>query len=67
MTLDDERYRSINNTRKFLTDLLDTKRIPKQVKKDALSLLRHYPEQWWVDQRLEEPENPLGPVNLEGV
>ena len=46
MTLPDERYRSVEQTRRFLLDLLDpdhTPRVPKSVRDRARSMLRHYP------------------------
>jgi hypothetical protein len=49
MTLPDERYRAVMETMRFLTDLQCTSvypRVPKQVRKAALSLLRHYPSAW---------------------
>jgi hypothetical protein len=49
MTLPDERYRAVMQTREFLGDLTDCKkypRIPKQVRQQALWCLRHYPSGW---------------------
>jgi len=43
MTLPDERYRAVVYTRQFLLRLLTTPRIPKAVKAEARSCLRHYP------------------------
>ena len=43
MTLPDERYRAVVQTTKFLTEILNTPRVPKQIKEQAKSLLRHYP------------------------
>jgi hypothetical protein len=46
MTLPNERYRSIEDTRNFLQDLLDPKktpRVPKEVRKQAHWCLRHFP------------------------
>ena len=46
MTLPDERYRSVEQTRRFLLDLLDpdhTPRVPKSVRDRARQMLRHYP------------------------
>lgn len=53
MTLADERYRSLVQTRKFLMELLSphmTPRVPKIIRQRASSLLRHWP----VDYHLEE-------------
>lgn len=50
MTLPDERYRAVLWASKFLGDLAnDTKkypRIPKAVRQQAWSILRHYPSDW---------------------
>ena len=46
MTLPDERYRAVVETRKFLTDLCDpqkTPRLSRAVRATARSMLRHYP------------------------
>ena len=43
MTLPDERYRAVVETKKFLEQLLTTPRIPKVVKDHARWCLRHYP------------------------
>ena len=49
MTLPDERYRAVIQTRRFLLDLLSpqhTPRVPKSVRDTACSMLRHYPSDW---------------------
>ena len=49
MTLPDERYRSVVQTRRFLLDLCNpqhTPRVPKLVRDTARSMLRHYPSDW---------------------
>lgn len=43
MTLPCERTRAVMYTRKFLVDLMHRKGIPKDVREQARSLLRHYP------------------------
>ena len=46
MTLPYERFRSVKSAREFLVDLLDSKktpRVPKDVRRQALFVLRHYP------------------------
>lgn len=46
MTLPDERTRAVLNTKRFLLDLLDPKKtpkVPKKIRKQAYSLLKHYP------------------------
>ena len=52
MTLPNERTRSVIHTEKFLVRLATPyggglKRIPKEVRDEALRLLRHYPS--WLD------------------
>lgn len=46
MTLPDERYRAVKSARDFLRDLLDPKktpRVPREVRRRAASVLKHYP------------------------
>lgn len=53
MTLPDERYRSIMQTRQFLLDLLDTRktpRVPRTVRNAASRCLRHFPGELDLDQ-----------------
>ena len=52
MTLPDERYRSIIQTRKFLWRLAggEFPRTPKAVRQEANALLRHYPSDFDLDQ-----------------
>ena len=53
MTLPDERYRAVLQTRRFLLELLSTPRVPKAVKDQARSCLRHYPDTWEMQQVAE--------------
>jgi hypothetical protein len=49
MTLPDERYRSVVQTRRFLFDLCNpahTPRVPKLIRDTARSMLRHYPDEY---------------------
>jgi hypothetical protein len=50
MTLPDERYRSVMWAKRFLTDLAhnakDYPRVPKKVRGEAYSILRHFPTEW---------------------
>jgi hypothetical protein len=49
MTLPDERYRAVIQTRRFLLDLSNhehTPRVPKLIRDTARSMLRHYPSEW---------------------
>ncbi len=54
MTLPDERYRAVRWARNFLTEIATDKkkypRIPKEVRQQAFSILRHYPNEWDMEQ-----------------
>lgn len=53
MTLPDERYRAVMNTRMFLIELCNqevTPRVPKSIRETARWCLRHYPNTWDMDQ-----------------
>jgi len=53
MTLPDERYRAINYARQFLQELLDPKKtpgVPAVIRSQAGAVLRHYPNQYDLDQ-----------------
>lgn len=57
MTLPDERYRSLMQTKKFLTELLNsqkTPRVPKIIRQRAHSLLRHWPDNYHLELMTEE-------------
>jgi hypothetical protein len=59
MTLPDERYRAVMQTRRFLFDLCNpdhTPRVPKLVRETARSMLRHYPNEY--DMRQAEDGAP---------
>lgn len=56
MTLPDERYRAVVQTRRFLLDLCNpqhTPRVPKLVRETARSMLRHYPSDWDMQRAAE--------------
>jgi len=56
MTLPDERYRSVVQTRRFLLDLCNPKhtpRIPRLIRDHARSMLRHYPSDWDMQRAAE--------------
>ncbi len=56
MTLPDERYRSLVQTKKFLMELLSphmTPRVPKVIRQRAHSLLRHWPDNYHLDLMCE--------------
>ena len=48
MTLPDERYRSVKYAQEFLSRLAggEYPRVPKAVRDEARSILRHYPSTW---------------------
>jgi len=53
MTLPDERYRALKWAESFLTDLMDsskTPRVPRSVRQQARSVLRHYPGEYYLEQ-----------------
>ena len=53
MTLPDERYRSVMWAERFLRELAhDSKkypRVPRAIRQEAYSILRHFPCQWDMD------------------
>lgn len=56
MTLPDERYRAVVQTRRFLLDLCNsqhTPRVPKIIREHARAMLRHYPSDWEMKQAAE--------------
>jgi hypothetical protein len=56
MTLPDERYRAVMWARNFLYDLCDPKKtpgVPKAIREQARSVLRHYPDTWEMQQAAE--------------
>jgi hypothetical protein len=52
MTLPDERYRSVKYAQDFLSRLAGGQyaRVPKAVRDEARSILRHYPNAWDMDR-----------------
>ena len=57
MTLPDERYRSLIQTKKFLMELLSpqmTPRVPKIIRQRASGLLRHWPDDYHLERMTEE-------------
>jgi len=51
MTLPDERYRAIMYAKSFCEDLLDSKktpRVPKEIRRRALGVLRHFPDEYYL-------------------
>ena len=57
MTLPDERYRAIQNARRFLQDLMDPKKtpkVPRSVRQHAYAILRHYPGDYDLERLSEK-------------
>jgi hypothetical protein len=57
MTLPDERYRAVVQTRRFLMDLCNpqhTPRVSKLIRDTARSMLRHYPSDWDMQRAAAE-------------
>lgn len=57
MTLPDERYRSLVQTRQFLIELMHpqtTPRVPKIIRQQARSLLRHWPDMYHLELMTKE-------------
>jgi len=51
MTLPDERYRAIKWAEQLCRDLMDpskTPRVPKTIRQRAYSVLRHFPEEYYL-------------------
>jgi len=72
MTLPDERYRAIMWAKNLCEDLLDPKKtpkVPKDIRRRALSVLRHFPDEYFLSmlaearpdiiERKGEPFDPL--------
>lgn len=60
MTLPDERYRSLVQTKKFLIELLSphtTPRVPKIVRQRANGLLRHWPDDYHLEEMCRQMPN----------
>ena len=55
MTLPDERYRAVKYAQDFLSRLAGGQyaRVPKAVRAEARSILRHYPNAWDMDRAAE--------------
>ena len=63
MTIPSERTRAVLNTEQFLVDLLDPKktpRVPKDIRRRASSLLRHYPSLYDMEMTVQEGSSRFG-------
>lgn len=68
MTLPRERSRSIQAARKFLRSLLDPKqtpRIPKKIRKQAYSVLKHFPADYDIEVISNTIPDTWGPLRYE--
>ena len=68
MTLPDERYRALLEAKKFLYELVDPKktpRVPKNIRRQAYAVLRHFP--WDMDLELIAEKIPERYKNLEAL
>jgi len=57
MTLPDERYRTVLATEQFLIQLCSAKlspRVPRAIRQQARSLLKHYPTTWDMTRAAED-------------
>jgi hypothetical protein len=64
VTLPDERYRALVWAEKFLEDLLDpskTPRVPKNIRAQARSVLRHYPGQYYIEEIARRSPDIIAP------
>jgi len=67
MTLPFERKNAVLTTREFLLDLCDaskTPKVPKQIRQQAGSLLKHYPAKHDMDTAGEQVPNIFGDDDL---
>jgi hypothetical protein len=65
MTIPIERTRAVSYTRDFLCDLLDPKktpRVPRNIRRRASELLRHYPSQFDMEETVKEGSSLFGPL-----
>ena len=64
MTLPDERYRALKWAEEFMQDLLDpskTPRVPKRIRAQARSVLRHYPGEYYLEQMARRSPDIIAP------
>lgn len=66
MTIPAERTRAVSYTQKFLLELLDPKktpRVPKEIRKKAYRLLKHYPGEFYLNKSSEKLPDIWGKLN----
>lgn len=64
MTLPDERYRALKWAEQFMQDLCDpskTPRVPKSVRAQARSVLRHYPGEYYLEEMARRAPDIIAP------
>lgn len=64
MTLPDERYRALKWAEEFLKDLMDsskTPRVPKTIRGQARTILRHYPGEYYLEQMARRSPDIIAP------
>ena len=62
MSLHDEKVRAIQNAREFLRDLLvpsKTPRVPKELRRQARSILKHFPFDMDIEIKMSEAEKSI--------
>lgn len=63
MTLPNERLNALHNARAFLSSLLDkqeTPRVPKEIRKQAYYVLKHYPTPYELEKIAKKAKEILG-------
>ena len=66
MTMPNERYYSIRNTRAFLVDLMDPKitpRVPKEIRMKAYYCLKHFPDEYHMEEAQKQVPSIFGDRN----
>ena len=68
MTMPNERRQAVNNTRRFLVDLMDPKKTPKvpsAVRKEAYRCIKHYPGEYYMELAAEQAPKVFGEWDAE--
>ena len=63
MTMPIERKWAIDNTKKFLLDLMDPKktpRVPMDIRREARRCLKHYPDEYHMEQAQQHAPEVFG-------
>lgn len=67
MTMPDERYRALKQSKKLLEELCDpgrTPRVPSIVRERARGILRHYPSEFELDRIADQCPDYLDKLSL---